>query len=83
MTAKAITRGKIPILKNLATRMDMLEDAAPATSLTLKKKIRLITAAILTAAVSPMAATVVTVVTVVVVIVVTMSAFSFDVLPFL
>ena len=60
----------MPILKNLAIRIDPLDTPAPASSLTLRKKIRLITAAMLTAAVNPIAATVVTVVTVVVVIVV-------------
>jgi len=62
-----IIRGKMPTLKNLAIREEVLESLALANSLVTRKNIRLTTAAMLMAAVKPMTITVDTVVMVLVV----------------
>ncbi len=60
----------MPMPKNLAMRKEAADPPALANSLMVRKNIRLTTAAMLMAAVKPMAATVVTVVTVVVTVVI-------------
>ena len=68
-TANTITNGMIPTLQNLAMRRGDLEPLAPVSSLVAKRSISITTAAILKAAVRPIAAIVVTVVTVVTVVI--------------
>ena len=68
-TANTITSGMIPTLQNLDTRRGDLEPLAPATSLVTRKNNSINAAAILKAAVRPIAAIVVTVVTVVMVVI--------------
>jgi hypothetical protein len=71
ITAKVISSGTIPILRNREIRRGKPEPPVLASSLVDRKKIRRTVAAILSVAVSPMAAIAVTVVTVVVDTVVT------------
>jgi len=70
IAAKAITKGKIPTLANLAIRKDKLELLVLASSRVVRKTIKVATAAILIVTVSPRAAIVVTVVTVVTVVII-------------
>ena len=65
-----MTRGKIATFANLATRKKVPERLAFASSLLVRNAIRLTIAAILIAAVNPIAAIVVTVVTVVTVVII-------------
>jgi len=69
ITINTIIKGTMPMLANLATRQAKLELLAPASSFMVRKIIKVITAAILSAAVNPKAAIVVTVVTVVMVVI--------------
>jgi hypothetical protein len=71
ITVKVISRGTIPILRNREIRSGKPEPRVLASSLVDRKKIKRTVAAILSVAVSPMAAMAVTVVTVVVDTVVT------------
>ncbi len=64
--AKVISKGAIPILKNLEIRSVAPDPLTAASSLVDRKNISKIVAAMLNVAVSPMAAIAVTVVTVVV-----------------
>ena len=66
----AIIRGRMPTVKKLAIRKEVLEPLALANSLVARRSIRLATAAMLMAAVKPIAVTVVTVVMVLVVTVI-------------
>src|SRR3990172_10391468 len=70
ITAKAINRGRIPIVASLAMRVDAPETPAPANSRVARKAISAIAAAMLTAVPIPRTVTVVTVVTVVIVVII-------------
>ncbi|MFC1985051.1 hypothetical protein ACFLUW_01435 [Chloroflexota bacterium] len=69
MTVKAIAKGKIPTLENLAIRKERGERVALANSLAARKIIKVTTIAPVIVAVSPKAAIVDTVVTVVTVVI--------------
>lgn len=75
MTANAITRGRMPVLANLAIRSGKPELLAPASSRVVRKASNVITAATLMTAPIAIPATVVTVVTAVTVVTVVIIVF--------